>query len=238
MSRFVTPTAAAVGVLVLVVATACGWLGWWQWTRAHASTTVNDAAPVDIATVLSPAASADGAIGVPVVARGEFSGQGVVVTGRDIDGRAVDVVVRHFVVDSAHTGTGEQASLAVVVGYRAESPAPVSAAASGERELVGYLQSSEAPALNFDSESGVPGWATSTSISTADFARLWPSPMYSAVLVSNDESADLVAMPARRDETSLSLQSLVYAFEWWLFAAFAVVIGIRWIRENGREERS
>ena len=78
------------------------------------------------------------------------------------------------------------------------------------------------------------GAFVTTAVSTAELAQRWDPPMYSAVLVAHDGSPQWAPMPPREPESRLNLQSALYAIEWWILGAFALVVSLRWMRDNGR----
>ncbi len=227
--------AVAVIAVTVVAAGVCGWLGVWQWDRAHSrATVVREEAPRPIADVLSPSSDATEAVGRSVTVRGTWGDDAAIVWGREVNGTPAAFLVRSLVVPAAETGTGEQATLAVIVGYRpsddAACPDP-----GGSVTVTGYLKASEAPPVGAGrGEPSVCGTPGTDVVSTAQLARTWTGPMYSAVLVSGDGSASWTPLPPREPITRLNLQSLVYAAEWWAFGVFAVVLAARWVRDNGR----
>lgn len=236
-------TASKVGRSVaLVAATAvvvavCGALGWWQWTRAsEQATTVVPEPSVPLAEVLEPATAAGGAIGRQVSVTGTWADvDAVLVPGREVDGEPAVLLVRALIVDADETGTGEPATLPVLVGWR---PAGDPVGPDGGESAVtidGYLRAPEEAVLTGDLPTEeIPGTEWAASISPSVLAQTWPGPLYSAVLASYDGSANWEALPPPPPERHINFRSGAYAFEWWAFGAFAVFIAVRWIRDNGR----
>ncbi|WP_062303444.1 SURF1 family protein [Demequina subtropica] len=228
---------AAVLVVSLAVG-VCGALGWWQWTRA--STTGRTVLPdpaVALADVLAPAQAAGTAIGRQVTVTGTWADEdAAVVPGREVDGVAAEMLVRALTVPAAETGTGEEATLAVVVGWRPEGEVAGPDDAWGtEVALEGYLRAPEAStASSLPQEEPADGTFWASAMATSELAQVWPAPMYSALLVSYDGSASWTALEPLPPTTEINFRSAAYAIEWWLFGGFALFITARWIRDNGR----
>ncbi len=230
----------AVGAVTLAAVSLGAWLGLWQWSRAYAKAeVVFEAAPMPIAEVLAPASSTSGALGRNVSVTGRFGDGLAVVTERNVEGQDAVLFVREFMVDSNSTGTGEPATLAVLVGWQptaADHAGP--SGASLQVTIEGYLRVSEAPMASSVAvqEPRPDGAFLTTAVSTAELAQRWEPPMYSAVLVAHDGSTRWMPMPPREPESRLNWQSAVYAIEWWLFGAFALVVSARWMRDNSRAQ--
>jgi len=227
-----------VGLVALLAVIVCGALGWWQWTRAQEkAVTVAPEPSVPIAEALKPASAAGLAIGRQVSATGTWADEdAVLVSGREVAGQAAVLLVRALTVDAEATGTGQPATIAVIVGWRpADSPAGPDQGPA-HVTIDGYLRAPEeaTPASGHEGEA-IPGTVWSDTISPSELAQTWPSPLYSAVLASYDGSENWVPLPPPPPEQHINLRSLLYALEWWVFGAFAVFVAVRWIRDNGRE---
>lgn len=225
--------ALTIGTLVVT-----GALGWWQWNRASSQgEIIHTDPPVPIADLVAPAQRSGPEVGRDVNVAGTFADDAVaLVPGREIDGVEAVVVVRPFTVDASATGTGDSATLAVIVGWVAPDHVDsIGAATSGQHTVRGYLRASEGAEPRDHGLGEAPDgafWAD--GISTAQFAQEWPSPLYSAVLVSETIEDGMSALPARAEERSIEFRNVAYAIEWWLFGAFFVYLAGRWIRDNGR----
>lgn len=233
-ARWLTITVTAALIAGAVVVT--GSLGWWQWNRSHENAiTVVPEPAVPIADVLTPASAAGLAIGRQVSVAGVWGDiDAVIVPGREVEGTPAEFLVRPLLVDPDLTGTGESATLAVIVGWRPEGDPVGPDAQAGRVAFDGFLRSAEQSVTGASLPDAVVDGATwSGSMSVAELAQVWPSPLYSAVMVSYDGSPSWEPLPPLPPESSLNLQYLAYSFEWWIFGAFAVFIGVRWIRDNG-----
>jgi cytochrome oxidase assembly protein ShyY1 len=228
----------AIAFAAIAVA-ACGSLGWWQWQRAsELGETVAPEPVVPLADVITPGVSPGASIGRQVTVSGQWAADdAAVVWGREVDGEPAVFLVRPLTVDADQTGTGKPATLAVLVGWSAATDVPEPDDTAGEVEVTGYLRAGEAAASTANvPEIAISGAFSAGAVSTAEFAQRWPSPLYPAVLVSYEGSASWQVLPPREPESQMDFRSVAYAFEWWLFGAFAVFIAGRWIRDNGRDK--
>lgn len=219
-------------VVALVAGAVCGALGWWQWTRAQAQATVVAPAPeVPLSEVMLPGERATG-IGRRVVVEGAWGSQPrLLVTGRNVEGQDATLLVVPLTVDGAHTAGGEEATLAVLAGWLPAHDVAPDAARAGEVTVRGYLRGTDAmDVLTVDAE----GSLTSPALSTAALAGAWDGPVYSVVLTAAEPAPGWNALPVPEPERHIDVRSATYTVEWWLFGAFAVVIAVRWIRDNGR----
>ncbi|WNM26808.1 SURF1 family protein [Demequina capsici] len=227
--------ALALASLIMVAAMAItAGLGWWQWTRAHenGATVVPDPA-VPLSELVQPGDRSGAEVGRQVVVDGTWAdAEPFVVTGREVEGRPAQLLVRAFTVDADATGTGQPATLAVIVGWADADAAPSVAMPSGDVELEGYLRASEssAPAsTGSEVEATVIG-----AVATSMLAQEWPGPLYSAVLVSYDGADGWEPLPPLAPTHETNFRNAAYAVEWWVFGGFAAFIALRWMRDNGR----
>ena len=235
--------AARIGVafVALLAVAVCAGLGWWQWTRAQEKAiTVTPEASVPIAEVAAPASSAGIAVGRQVTISGTWADQdAVLISGRSVEGEDAVLLVRALTVDADATGTGETATIAVIVGWRpADSPmAPDDGPA--HVTLSGYLRAPEeaTPASGHEG-APIPGTVWSDTISPSELAQTWPPPLYSVVFADYAGSESWAPLPPPPPEHHLNFRSILYALEWWVFGAFALFIAVRWIRDNGRSTHS
>jgi cytochrome oxidase assembly protein ShyY1 len=220
-------------LLMLVTIAVCGALGMWQWSRSHqqAVTVVEDPV-VPLADVIAPASPPGAAIGRQVSVSGTWAdADAAIVSGREVDGTPAEFLVRPLIVDADLTGTGEPATLAVIVGWREAGDLVGPDPETGTVTFDGYVRSAEQSMPGATVPDGeVDGAFFTSAASVAELAQVWPGPFYSATY---DGSPSWEPLPPVPNETSLNIQSLAYSFEWWIFGAFAVFIGVRWIRDNG-----
>lgn len=221
--------------LAVVLAVVCIIAGRWQWSVAHdvaradAVREVQDRPVEPLGSVMQPHEGfPDDGSGQRVTTRGEFTGDQVLVVDRlldDVEGRWV---VDRFVVEESG------ANLAVVRGWIPEGEAPPEAP-SGTIELLGSLAPKEAP-----DEGGLPeGQATSVDI--AQLVNEWPGEIYNgfAFAMTEDGSGEapgLERVPPPLPDTSLNFRNVMYAFQWWIFAAFPLWMWTKMVRQEARRE--
>jgi len=243
MPRQPASVAARIGVtcFALLAVVVCGALGWWQWTRAQErAVTVAPQASVPIADVAAPATRAGTAIGRQVSVSGTWADEdAVLISGRSVDGNDAVLLVRALTVDADATGTGNPATLAVIVGWRPAASPMGPDDGPAHVTLSGYLRAPEeaTPASGTAGEA-IPGTVWSDTISPSELAQTWPSPLYSVVFADFAGTQSWEALPPPPPEQHLNIRSLLYALEWWVFGGFAVFIAVRWIRDNGRNASS
>ena len=234
-------TRVGVAALTLAIVVVCGGLGWWQWTRAQEKAiTVAPQPSVPIAEVLQPASSAGTAVGRQVSVAGTWADEpAVLVPERSVDGEEAVLLVRALIVDADATGTGEEGTLAVIVGWRPADQPMGPDEGSAHVVINGYLRSPEEATVASGGENEpIPGTVWSDTISPAELAQSWPPPLYSAVFASFDGSESWAPLPPPPPEQHLNVRSLLYALEWWVFGAFAVFVAVRWMRDNNRIQQN
>lgn len=212
--------------------------GRWQWSVAHdvaradAVREVQEQPVRPLAEVMGPHESfPDDGSGQRVTATGRYVGDPLVVVDRRYEGQHVEWVLDRFVVD----GTG--ANLAVVRGFVPEGEDPPSAP-QGTTELVGSLAPPEAP----DETGGVEDGQLA-SVDIAQLVNEWSGEMYNgfAFAVTEDGTAradGLERVPPPLPDTSLQFRNVMYAFQWWLFAAFAVWMWWKIVRQTARQDEA
>lgn len=224
-------------VLLAVVLAVCVPLGMWQWTRASEQGEVRQPLPAAaIADVALPATTLGSELGRQVWVDGTFADADVaLIQGREVDGQEAVLVVRAFTVDAAATGTGQVATLPVVVGWLPPDDVPAfNPAAPNVTRIEGYLRSGEGAGPVPDPDIVPPeGSFWADRLSPAVLAQVWDSPMYSGLLTAAEPEDGLRALPEPEPERKLDFRSLMYALEWWLFGAFFTYLALRWIRDNG-----
>ncbi|WP_084077216.1 SURF1 family protein [Demequina sp. NBRC 110057] len=222
--------------VLAVVLGVCGSLGLWQWrVGTEQGDVVATAEAVPLADALAPASPAESGVGKTVTVEGSYADDDAALVGggRVIDGVEAVLVVRPFTVDADATGTGEAATLPVVVGWLPADAVDELGGPGEATSLEGYLRGSEGASASVD-DAAPEGAYWASTLSPAVFAQHWESPLYSALLVADEPEEGLNAIPDPEPEHELNFRSIVYALEWWLFGAFFLFVGVRWIRDNGR----
>jgi surfeit locus 1 family protein len=231
----------AAHLLMVVAVVACVLLGRWQlgvWQdhRAENSQAVTREDPVPLDDVLGPdAAFPASGVGRPVEVQGRWDPTHTVyVADRPRDGRTGVWAVTPVV-----TPTGS--AIPVVRGWAAGTGrAP--AAPTGSAALVGLLQPSE--------DTGSPDSDTHDDVipelSITDLLPRASYDLYGGYVVATDRAlpsggtpstgmnglAPVTAGHLPGADASTALRNLLYAFQWWVFGAFAIFMWWRWLQED------
>ena len=215
--------AALLALIVLVAAFIV--LGGWQWDRTQdilAAERSAAAAPIDLADLVDDQGSGNNAdIGRRVNLQGTFTGDELLLANRELDGQAGVWVVTRFELDGGQT-------VAVVRGWLSDdaSPAPLSG------------QSVNIQGVLHPNEEFYEG-ANATRVVTVDSAALadaWGEDVIDGYVMLGGDQGDaargipvLVPPTVQVGDVPFPLQNFFYAIQWWVFAAFAVVVYARWL---------
>ena len=218
--------------MVLFVIAAI-FLGRWQWDRTQSILAAERAAisaAIPVEEVFSDPASAqaetvpDEGIGRPVTLTGEYlPDQQVVVTSRVHDGQPGVWVVTGLRLTDGRTA-------AVLRGWLPTADAPGAAAPVGPVTVSGILQPDE---TFYADAASAPG--TVAAIARDRLASEWQTTLLPGftVLASQDPATDPAPVPVQPTvqtaDVPFPLQNFAYAFQWWIFAAFAIVVYVRWL---------
>lgn len=220
-------------VVAVGIAVALGlWqYGAWQAHREAQASDLTDATPVPIADVMGPDDPFPGTkVGQPVTLQGTWVPSGTVyISGRERDGVDGYWVATPLAVDGA-----DGAALAVVRGWVAD-PDDAPAPPTGTARVVAWLQPPEGTGEMDDD----PSDDILPQLRIADVIQHVDQDLYGAYGVAEDpepglERATLEQLPEVGALTSI--RNLLYAVEWWFFAAFAAFIWWRWVTETTPEE--
>jgi cytochrome oxidase assembly protein ShyY1 len=228
-------------VLAVVVCALLGYwqLGVWQSHRADDAARVTDRTAVPLDDVMGPdAAFPASGLGRPVKVVGRWDpAHTVYVADRVRDGRTGVWAVTPVVT---HSGS----AMLVVRGW-APDPKAVPAPPTGQASLVGLLQPSE------DTGAPAPGQHDDVipELNVTDLLPRASYDLYGGYVLATDrvvtpglnvsptdngmsglEPASAEHLPGA-DATS-GLRNLLYAFQWWVFGAFAVFMWWRWLEED------
>jgi len=235
-------------LLALVLTAAAVGLGVWQYDawqarRAAEAQDLTRADPVSLQSLMGPDDPFPGTeVGHPVLLKGTWVPDGTVfVSGREHDGHEGYWVVTPLAI----SGTGDPA-IPVVRGW-VSNPDRSPQAPTGRAELVGWLQPPEGTGQMDDD----PRDDVLPQLRTADIIQHVDQDLYGAYAVVADRAAtgswpagaratndgttglvhaDLQQLPDIGQFTAV--RNLLYAIEWWFFAAFALFVWVRWIRDE------
>lgn len=248
-----SPRMVGVHVVALLAMTAAVWLGAWQYDawQTRRDTEVTDLANAP-AKPLDDVMSADDpfpgdAIGQPVAFDGEWVGEGTFfVAGREMADRTGYWVVTPVAVCDGSDCSRRPAML-VVRGWTPDTQdTPV--APTGPVEVTGWLQPPEGSGRqdpNLDDD-------VLAEVRIADAIQRVDQDLYGAYVISEDLSASdsnagttdgaglepVTPASLPEPETFTALRNLLYALEWWVFAAFGLFVWWRWCADAIKEARS
>jgi surfeit locus 1 family protein len=208
----------------------------WQGHRSNQATAVTRESPVPLDSVLGKdAAFPDDGLGRPVTVAGRWVPEGTVyVSDRERDGHQ-----GYWAVTPVVTSTGSE--IPVVRGW-VSSPDAAPAAPQGTTALVGLLQPPE--------ETGIPDGNKHDDVlpelSINDLLARTHRDLYSGYVIATDRPVPGAAAtnigaaglePASADhlpdaDASTGLRNILYAFQWWVFGAFAIFMWWRWLQED------
>lgn len=222
-------------VAAVSAATACVFLGIWQWDRTEDILAAERAAtsdPVNITALLNEDGTWDNRnIGRAVTLDGAFTDDEVLIPNREFDGQRGTWTVTRFELADGR-------SVAVTRGFLPDgvlSP-PILTLPT---QVEGVLHPSE----GFYEGANQPG-----SIVTVDAAALgdaWGVPLIPGYVMLQEQDPSLLAADApapvilpptvQVGDVPFPLQNFVYALQWWVFGAFALAVYVWWL---WRETRS
>jgi surfeit locus 1 family protein len=238
----VTPRWLLLGAIALLFAVAAVFLGRWQWERTQdilgaERAALSQAIPLEQvvpaptgedppATVLPP----DG-IGRPVTLSGTYdSAMQVAVVNREHDGAPGVWIVTGLRLADGRVG-------AVLRGWLPSADAPGAVPPSGPVVVTGMTQPDEGFYADAVTEPG-----TVASIAHDRLATLWDASLLPGFTTLSSQRPDTTPAPTpvmptvQTSDVPFPLQNFVYAFQWWLFALFAIVIYVRWLLMDVRDD--
>ena len=254
MPTLLAPRFWAIHLVALVCTGTAGWLGAWQYDawqtrRAFEAVDLTLAEPVPLSSVMGPDSAFPGTrVGQPVLLEGSWVPDGTVyVSGREQDGRE-----GFWAVTPLAVGAPSDPAVPVVRGWVADA-ADAPPAPTGRAELVGWLQPPEGTGQT-DPD---PDDDVLPQLRIADVIQHVDQDLYGAYAVVADRSAPGAwpvggaATNAGTDGLSpatlaqlpdagrfTAVRNLLYAAEWWVFAAFAAFIWWRYVQDALAAERA
>jgi cytochrome oxidase assembly protein ShyY1 len=227
----------AVAVLATVAAVLLGlWqYGAWQHGREDQATSLVDAAPKPLSSVMTSDQAFPGdAVGQPVRLAGRWLPRSTLyVADRRLHGRTGVWAVTPVAVCGGSRGCGAAPAMLVVRGWSRsvrDAPAPP----SGHVRVTGWLQPGEGSGVT-DTD---PGDDVIPEMRVADAIQHVDQDLYGGYVIARQVSttgSGLEAVtPASLPKAAAltSLRNLLYALEWWVFGGFAVYVWWRWCRDE------
>lgn len=229
---WLTPRWLGLTVVLIAVLVGFTWLGLWQFGVAEQGKKANigtgpQQARVPVTSLMKPTDPfpANGSLR-KVSATGHYvPGSQTLVSGRVLGTQSGYWVVTGFAVD------GQSAQLPVVRGFvadRAQAVAPTVTPV----QLQGALAPGESP-----SAFGTPA-GTLTTVDLPQLMAQWHSRVYNAFVFMTAESPAVTKAPIQvfppptPASGGIQLRNMGYAFQWWIFAGFAVYMFARQLREE------
>lgn len=215
---------AAVAIAIVI---GCILLGRWQYDRTYSilqAERVAQSAPIDVAQAMSGDVLPSESIGRPVSAKGTYlADEQVTVLHRSLNGEPGVWLLTPLSLDDGRI-------VAVLRGWLPAADAPGAVPPGGTVEISGIVHPDEpfyADAVND------PG--TELAISSQRLRRDWGGgtlPGFVMLTAQRPEySPAPLPVPAivQTADVPFPLRNFVYAFQWWVFAAFALIVYFRWL---------
>lgn len=201
----------------------------WQVRRAAEQQDLTHADPVAITSLLGPDDPFPGQdVGRPVTVAGTWLPEGTVLVSGRQDEAGHD---GFWVVTPLTVGGPDEPAVPVVRGWVADADSGLATAVpEGTAEVVGWLQPPEGTGQADDD----PDDDVLPQLRVADLVQRVDQDLYGGYVVLREPEAGLE--PATLDQlpsvgTFTALRNLLYAIEWWVFAAFAAFLWWRYVRD-------
>lgn len=235
-----TPRWLLAAGLVVLLAIAGIFLGRWQWDRTQsilAAERAAQSAPVVVEEAMADAGAPSlepDSIGRPVIADGEYVPElQVAITSREHAGLPGVWIVTALRLDDGRL-------VPVLRGWLPDAEAPGSRAPEGRVSVSGVMQPDE---TFYADAANAPG--ALSAIAHQALAREWGEavPPGFVVLAAQTPATSPAPTPVvptvQTSDVAFPLQNFVYAFQWWLFALFGIVVFGRWLwLETRRDQES
>lgn len=233
----ITPRWLLAAGLVILLAIAGILLGRWQWDRTQ-SILAAERAALSAPIPVEDAVGDNGAVELPP----DSIGRPVTVDGTYVPELQVAVTSReHAGVPGVWIVTGLRLDdgrlVAVLRGWLESEAAPGSVAPDGAVAVSGVLQPDE---TFYAGAENAPG--TVAAIAHDRLAQLWAEPVLPGFVVLTAQVPRTgpapipVAPTVQTSDVPFPLQNFVYAFQWWVFALFGIVVFGRWLWLEARRD--
>ena len=92
-------------------------------------------------------------------------------------------------------------------------------------------------------ESGGSADGELTSVDIAQLVNVWDGDIYNGFVFAVTEDGEAEALGVQRvppplPDTSLQWRNVMYAFQWWLFSAFALWMWTKMVRQAARKDEA
>jgi cytochrome oxidase assembly protein ShyY1 len=223
-----TPRWIGLALLAVAFMVGCVLLGRWQWDRTQdivQAERASQSAAIPVEGIAAPGTELPNeSIGRPVVARGRYlAEQQVLVLHRSFEDRpGVWVLTPLELTDGTVVG--------VLRGWLPDATSPGLVPASGLVTVEGIMHPDE---RFYPDAVTQPG--TVVAITSGPLAQEWgPQTRPGYVMLTaqqpNVEPAPRPALPTvQTSDVAFPLQNFFYAFQWWVFALFALGVYFRWL---------
>lgn len=229
-----TPRGLLALVAALAAATACIFLGIWQWDRTEDILAAERAAaadPIDVVRLLNDDGTWNNRdIGRPVIANGGFTNDEVLIPNREFQGQRGTWTITRFALDDGR-------SIAVTRGFLPDgvvSP-PI---LTSPTQIEGVLHPNEEFYAGANSDGAI------VTVDAAALGNVWGTPLVQGYVMLQEQDPTLLAADApapvilpptvQVGDVAFPLQNFVYAWQWWVFGAFALAVYGWWLWREGR----
>jgi len=221
-------------IAALAAAAACIFLGIWQWDRTEdilAAERAASADPVDLTQLLNDDGTWNNRdIGRPVIVNGGFTDDEVLIPNREYQGQRGTWTVTRFALDDGR-------SIAVTRGFLPDgvvSP-PI---LTNPTLIEGVLHPNEEFYAGANSDGAI------VTVDAAALGENWGIPLVQGYVMLQEQDPALLAADApapvilpptvQVGDVAFPLQNFVYAWQWWVFGAFALAVYGWWLWREGR----
>ena len=227
-----SPKWIGLGLIALAVIAACILLGRWQYDQTFniiQAERFAQSQPVDIEQVVTPEGLPDESIGRPVTATGRYLASGQV----SVLHRALGDEPGVWILTPLELPGG--AVVGVLRGWLPSPRAPGAEPPSGTVEVAGLLHPDEPFYADAVTEPG-----TVLAVSGSRMRALWGAQTLEGFIMLTEQRPMTDPAPApvpatvQTTDVPFPLRNFVYAFQWWVFAAFAVLVYVRWLWLDSR----
>lgn len=229
-----TPKWIGLAIIAIAIVVACVLLGRWQYEQTFNIIQAEQfarAQPVDVEQAVTPEGLPDESIGRPVTATGTYLAAGqVTILHRSLDGEPGVWILTPMQLPSG-------AIVGVLRGWLPSEQAAGAQPPTGPVEVSGLLHPDEPFYADAVSEPG-----TALAISSQRLRQAWgPQTREGFIMLTGQAPAgDPAPLPVpatvQTADVPFPLRNFVYAFQWWVFAAFALAVYVRWLWLDSRAE--